>query len=474
MKMITVLLSLLVLCQPALTEEIDKAKWIELLNGGNTSLEKMHGKEFTVTGKLKIQGDRKKCVKALLLVDVFDGKKTQNISIPVDFGMPIFLTPDDIREARLNVKFNTVKVEDERLADDYDPPPHLKKTPVGFKVRSLGGGVTQTTTVFADDPALDKKQLEDARAKGKLVRILKYGMFLSTARLVKKNDPEPNVAKAENNETRPLPNPNAKPFAAGQERDDNQLKLKLCWCPPGKFLMGSPKEEPERVADEDQVEVTLSSGFWCSKFEVTQAEWQAITSVSFKELMAEHKVPDALVKSQSVKDPMCLVSHTEAMEFCSKLTDQERKAGRLPAEHVYRLPTEAEWEYACRAGTRTATAFGDSLSGKQANCVGGYNGGEKTAGRGMASQGGSFEPNAWGLHDMHGNVHEWCLDWRDTKLPGGKDPFVKASPFGLRVVRGAAWDRAATEGRSARRGFSAPTYRSATIGFRVVLGPDVK
>ena len=121
---------------------------------------------------------------------------------------------------------------------------------------------------------------------------------------------------------------------------------------------------------------------------------------------------------------MELVAWDDANAFCRKLTEPERQAGRLPAGWEYRLPTEAQWEYACRAGTVTATAFGDSLSSRQANFNGNnpYNGAENGPNLTRTAEVGTYPANAWGLHDMHGNVWEWCRDWYQRKLPGGNDP----------------------------------------------------
>ena len=143
------------------------------------------------------------------------------------------------------------------------------------------------------------------------------------------------------------------------------------------------------------------------------------------------------------------------------------------------MPTEAQWEYACRAGTTTATSFGDSLSSKQANFKGKpYNGGEPGPSLGRAAPVGSYPPNAWGLHDMHGNTFEWCRDWYHSRLPGGIDPDLRdardtaqRSEHGdiSRVRRGGAWSDDGWPCRSAFRVRFEPERRYDHIGFRIVI-----
>ena len=141
--------------------------------------------------------------------------------------------------------------------------------------------------------------------------------------------------------------------------------IKLCWCPPGKFLMGSPASEPERRPGENQAEVTLSRGFWIGKYEVTQGEWKRVVG----------EFPDKLTAGEGDRYPVYSMNFAEAEGFCRKLTEQAHAAESLLKEWEFRLPTEAQWEYACRAGTITATSFGDKLSSKQANFQGKpYNG----------------------------------------------------------------------------------------------------
>src|SRR5262245_43568949 len=146
--------------------------------------------------------------------------------------------------------------------------------------------------------------------------------------------------------------------------------MKLSWCPAGKFIMGSPRNEPERRPDEDQVEVTLTKGFWMAKFETTQSQW--------KKIMGELPGPLTTELPSGDEFPVGNVNFAEAEAFCRKLTEVCHQSGKLPNIWEFRLPAEAQWEYACRAGTTTATSFGDKLSSKQANFKGKpYNGAER-------------------------------------------------------------------------------------------------
>jgi formylglycine-generating enzyme required for sulfatase activity len=252
----------------------------------------------------------------------------------------------------------------------------------------------------------------------------------------------------------------------GQERTVQGVKL--CWCPPGHFVMGSPPDEPERRPDEDQVEVTLTRGFWMGKYEVTQGEWKRIVG----------KFPGPFTAAGGEGDdlPVYNVNYAEAGDFCRRLTEQARPSGQLPVNWEFRLPTEAQWEYACRAGTTTATAFGNKLSSKQANFGGKpYNGAEPGPSLQHATRVGSYPPNRWGIHDMHGNVVEWCRDWYHVKLPGGKDPDLSAREGTRnrdntvsRSRRGSAWCDPGWPSRSAFRQRFEPERRSDHIGFRVV------
>jgi formylglycine-generating enzyme required for sulfatase activity len=254
----------------------------------------------------------------------------------------------------------------------------------------------------------------------------------------------------------------------GQTREIDAVTL--CWCPPGRFVMGSPRDEPERRPDEAQVEVSLTQGFWMAKYETTQGQWKRVMGELPGPLTAELPAGDDF--------PLGNVNFAEVEAFCQRLTNRNRRSGALPNEWEFRLPTEAQWEYACRAGTTTATAFGDKLSSRQANFKGKpYNGGEPGPSLGRAARVGSYPANAWGLHDMHGNTFEWCRDWYHLRLPGGTDPDLYSARSSAtrsgngdisRVRRGGCWADEGWPCRSAFRVRFEPERRYDHIGFRVV------
>jgi len=246
------------------------------------------------------------------------------------------------------------------------------------------------------------------------------------------------------------------------------LGVELCWCPPGQFLMGSPPDEAERRPGEDQIQVTLSHGFWIGKHEVTQGEWQRVVGA----------FPGKLTAGAGDAFPVYAINFAEAETFCAWLTGQARAAGELPTAWEFRLPTEAQWEYACRAGTTTATSFGDSLSSVQANFQGKpYRTAAISPSLQRAAPVGNYPANAWGLHDVHGNVFEWCRDWYHAALPGGVDPDLYSAKTSAlvnrtgdvsRVRRGGCWADEGWPCRSAFRVRFEPERRSDHIGFRVV------
>lgn len=257
---------------------------------------------------------------------------------------------------------------------------------------------------------------------------------------------------------------------AGEER--TIAGTVLCWCPPGQFDMGSPPSESERRPFEFQVTVKFTNGFWTGKYEVTQVDWKRVVGELPGETTDELPTGDQF--------PVGNVSFSEAEEYCAKLTELARASGELPAGWEFRLPTEAQWEYACRAGTTTATSFGDSIGSKQANTKGDqpYNGAEPGPTLGRAAKVGSYPANPWGIHDMHGNSCEWCRDWAHWRYPGGVDPDLHDSQATAtrneagsysRSRRGSCWADPAWASRSAFRQRFEPERRYDHIGFRVVL-----
>jgi len=229
------------------------------------------------------------------------------------------------------------------------------------------------------------------------------------------------------------------------------LKLELIWVDPGTFTMGSPADEPERhQAEGPRQQVTLTQGFWLGKTEVTQAQYETITGVNPSTFVTAGK--DA---------PVERVSWFDAMAFCRKLTERERAAGRLPDGYVYTLPTEAQWEYACRAGTTGAYAGEPEAMAWHSNNSGG-----------TTHPVGLKRPNTWGFHDMSGNVLEWCLDWWGD-YPGGAvtDPTGPARGY-YRMARGGSWRMEIGVGRSAARSGGSNGRLDYTLGFRLALCPE--
>jgi formylglycine-generating enzyme required for sulfatase activity len=253
--------------------------------------------------------------------------------------------------------------------------------------------------------------------------------------------------------------------SAGQEWDGNGLTMKFCWCPDEGFVtLGGPEKD-------DQVVVGLT-GFWLGKYEVTQSEWRDVMGTDVEE-HAEKAIYDKELAGVGHRFPMYYVTHDEATEFCRRLTARERTASQLPAGWEYRLPTDTQWEYACRAGTMTETAFGDDLSSHQANFNGRFPHKKGTQVGPLMDQPflehttvvGSYLPNRWGLYDMHGNVAEWCRDWYGQQ-PRGDDPEA-VDVTSVRVIRGGCYHDSGWNCTSASRRGLFPEDRFADTGFRV-------
>jgi len=236
-----------------------------------------------------------------------------------------------------------------------------------------------------------------------------------------------------------------------------EVLMKFSYCPAGSFMMGSPASEKDRTEDEAQVQVRISQGYWMGQTEVTQGQWKALMGSN----PSRFKGDDLPVET---------VSWEEAQAFIEKLN----QSVPLTSGWKYALPTEAQWEYACRAGTESVFSFGDVLNGKQANCDGNYPYGTSTKGPNLEKtcDVASYQPNAWGLYDMHGNVWEWCRDAWDgrSKLAGGTDPMGDVGS--LRVRRGGSWRNYANDCRAANRSGITPGYADDDVGFRLAAVPE--
>ena len=237
----------------------------------------------------------------------------------------------------------------------------------------------------------------------------------------------------------------------GQPWTVPELNLEMVYIRPGNCTMGSPLSELSRGSDEGpQTQVTLTHGYWLGKTEVTQGQYETVMGTNPSKFRNAGK--DA---------PVERVSWNDAMEFCRKLTERERASGRLQDRYSYTLPTEAQWEYACRAGSESAysgdvdaMAWHASVSGGQTHPVG------------------QKRPNAWGLCDMHGNVWEWCFDWYVDHLTGGAITDPTGPDSGInRVLHGGSWDSLPQDCRSAYRGRDLPDDHDSRVGFRLALGP---
>ena len=232
----------------------------------------------------------------------------------------------------------------------------------------------------------------------------------------------------------------------------------MVFIPANTFMLGSPSNEVGRSPDEGlQTSVTLSRGFWMSKFLVTQRDYLAVIGSNPSGFPGD------------LNRPVESVTWLDATNYCAKLTQQDLAAGRIPSGTHYRLPTEAEWECAARAGTSTRYYYGDDPGALSLTNFAWYGaiGGATTKPVGLK------QPNAWGLYDMEGNVWEWCQDWYGP-YPGGAvtDPQGPASnALGVKVIRGGAWESFESDCRSARRSTEAvsPFISDFIIGFRVVL-----
>ena len=230
-------------------------------------------------------------------------------------------------------------------------------------------------------------------------------------------------------------------------------EMEMLWCGPGEFVMGSPENEEGRRDEEKQRRVRLTKGFWLGKSPVTQRQWQCVMGNNPSQFKGDDR-------------PVECVSWLDCMEFIRRVN--------VGKGYGVRLPTEAEWEYACRAGTETPFSWGSALNGDRANCDGRFPYG---AARGGAYAGGTtpvgqYGANPWGFFDMHGNVWEWCSDWYGSKC-GNEDPAGPACGT-ARIRRGGSWFNGASDCRSAFCDYSDPSDKSNRTGFRLCCPAGVK
>ena len=240
------------------------------------------------------------------------------------------------------------------------------------------------------------------------------------------------------------------------------VAMDMLWVPAGTFTMGSPTTEAGRQSDrEDEHNVSLTKGFYLGKYEVTQAQYEAVMTGNTDGLNAK---PSQWPNNPN--RPVEKVSWADAQIFLTRLNAQQ--SANIPAGWVYVLPTESQWEYACRAGTTTAYSWGATIASSNANYNwdGGANDGNDFK---QTRDVGQYAANPWGFFDMHGNVWEWTADWYQAAYPIGNpviDPTGAASGS-FRVTRGGSWSNVGTHLRSARRNTVTPSNRGGYIGFRV-------
>ena len=230
---------------------------------------------------------------------------------------------------------------------------------------------------------------------------------------------------------------------------DPGVWLEMLTIPAGTFMMGTPGDEDYRDYEEKLHEVAFTQPFLIGKYPVTQSQWYAV--------MGHHP---SHFKGPSL--PVEMVSWDNAQSFCKKV---QKKTGQIVA-----LPAEAQWEYACRAGTRTPFHFGRVLNGKQANCDGNEPYGNIKTGPSLekTSPVGSYLPNAWGLYDMHGNVLEWCQDWQRAYQIGAFKPSHWIIEDECRILRGGSWGCDPVDCRAGFRGGETPNEYDSSSGFRII------
>lgn len=305
-------------------------------------------------------------------------------------------------------------------------PPMWEK---GFDPARLLWSVDERWVRFEDPKVAGESEARVRSAEAEKVRLAKALTALSDAQIkqLAMGDAKTSEGKA---------------FKAG---DKIIMGIPLRWIPPGQFMMGSPSSEEGRDFDEDQCKVILTRGFFLGETECTQDQWEAVMGSNPSRFKGAHR-------------PVERLSWTDAVEYCKRLTAKQQAEGILPKGWEWRLPTEAEWEYAARAAT-VGSRYGelDAIA-----WYGGNSGGETHPVMQKAA-------NAWGLHDMMGNVWEWCSGWAGEYPTGSVTDPVGPDSASHRVCRGGSWDGSASNVRSAVRGKFFPESSYQNLGFRPAL-----
>lgn len=356
------------------------------------------------------------------------------------------LRSEDLREKSGEIRF-------ERLSS-------YVRDQVPTKVSEISGGREQSPNLKADIAGRPPVLLPSPIAKTTTLKLAEAKPAVKPEMKKEPADSEKSAALSKSTSR-----------SAGDVQEFTDLKIKFCYCPPGKFLMGSPHEEVGRFDNEDdtagrggsQVEVKLSKGFWLAQTEVTQKQWFDLMGTRPWRRESGSVRPNV---KEGDDFAATHISYEDALAFCDKITSLDRARGRLSATERYTLPTDAQWEYACRAGTTTRFSFGDDDSqlGEFA-WYGGYGRGS-ASGEEYAHLVQQKKPNPWNLYDMHGNCWEWCLDRAGNKLTAGVDPVVTNGE--KNVLRGGSWYSESRTLRSAHRDDGSFMNREFIIGFRLL------
>lgn len=247
----------------------------------------------------------------------------------------------------------------------------------------------------------------------------------------------------------------------------NAVQTSLVWVQPGTYVMGSPKTEAGRHNDETQHTVVLTQGLYMSPAPVTQGQYLDVMGSNPSYF---NGVRGSLNYGTDLNRPVEQVNWYNAVEYCATLTQQQQQSGMIPTNWLYRLPTESEWEYACRANSTNEFSYGSDPTYTNLLNYAWYDVNSSN----MTQEVALLLPNTWSLYDMEGDVYEWCQDWYGS-YPAGPVTNPQGPSSGgdepEKVFRGGSWDSSATECRCAGRYYTGPTEAYSFLGFRVVLAP---